>query len=347
MSPLPVSVLIILCLCCLPAVATERELCDRFLGFAGDEHSSFQIIPQISTRLDMGEAVVLVLTAGQSSGILTAKLVVMFDSGGRPETLESNAAGVVTIDRSLPAGTQISVLIMNQVPSEPAPFAFYSYVSNSRYCFVKLNAHKLVIPLVSINNFPAVVPLSTLSTAPYFQLTVQSTSSVPDAFYSTSNNMTTHTGYSVSSGYAEGLWPFQSTMYILVDPKFAYPPTRVVLCTVYLSWSTPPPGYTPKPPVTAAPTTLRPVSTESHAFGTFVVFCFYALILYFVLRSAMNYKNGIRTFPEYIPHHEMFVHCFHSVQAIVALRQRHAGSLPVRNVGDYETAGRSQQDGGE
>jgi len=109
-----------------------------------------------------------------------------------------------------------------------------------------------------------------------------------------------------------GVWPTSPSleMYILVrwtaGPTVPTPSPEFRLAVIWL-----PTDQASTDAQPSAPSTAQRIEADAETAGVSLLsILFWGTLLYFVVRSAINYRSGITTFPEFVPHYEMFIQCF-------------------------------------
>jgi hypothetical protein len=291
-------------------VDASVDLCREHHGFANEESANFTF-NAATWRLKDGEKFVLYARSMSPEGSVQLKIGERIFAADKP---------VVT--DSLPP-PPFAITVMSKT-MDATPFTFVSYVANSEDCRLPLSAANLAVPLLVIDDVPAAVYFYAAPVAPYrfFSVSVSAQQPVTAVYrYDLSTSLDQAIRIPNNSPVGGETDNMNSGVYVAikasaktpVDESGVYDTARVSVV-----WSVPPPGWHAPSPDEAWSAGARAAEETGGFFGSFFVTLLFGFGAYMLIRSAYNYKQlGITTYPDFVPHHELFAACFDKCRGTV------------------------------
>ena len=289
------------------------SLCQEHHGWAGEESATFTL-NAAAWSLSADQKYVLYARSLSAEGSVQLKIA------GHMYAVDE----AVVADNLPPPPLEVQVLAKNM---ELTPFSFVSYVANGEDCRLPLSATSLPIALPIINNQPAVAYFYGAPQPPYtfFSITISGSEPVTAVYrYDLKTPLDNAIHIPMNTPVTGQTDNVNTGVYVAAKASGA----AVDSARFSITWSLPPPGW--RAP-TAAPEggswrdSAERAAREGGSFlGSFLVTLLFGFGAYMIIRSMYNYHGlGIRTYPDYIPHHEAFATFFANVSDKVdGLRSR-------------------------
>jgi hypothetical protein len=285
----------------VPPAATGHVvgLCNEYHGFAGEASGSFTLQTPSAWRATGNQRYVLYargLSQEASVQLEIAGKQVTPDEPYVTDTLPSSPVPIRVIKRSV----------------DNAPFTFISFVANSEDCRLPLDESHLVIPLPVIDGTPATVYFYAQPRPPFtfFSLEVSGNQRVEAKYrLDLSTPMDRAVDVPMNTPVSGAMSSTERGLYMVA--RAAGAPVDVARFSI--AWSLPPPGWNPPTAEGSDESNGKPTLAEQSGsfFGDLLLFLIFGFVGYLVGRSVYNYRAlGIRTYPEYIPHHAEFAQGF-------------------------------------
>uniref|UniRef100_A0A6U4SM71 Uncharacterized protein n=1 Tax=Neobodo designis TaxID=312471 RepID=A0A6U4SM71_NEODS len=297
---------------------TAVDMCREHHGFAGESSANFTLNVATNT-LKPGEKFVLYARSLSPEGS------VQLDVGGRMYAADQP----VVTDTLPPAPFTVKVLAKTM---DATPFTFVSFVANSEDCRLPLSAANLAVPLLVIDGQAAAVYFYAAPMAPYrfFSLTVSAQQTVTAVYrYDLSTSLENAIRIPTNTPIGGQTDNMNSGVYVAAKASTTTPVDAAGvydIARVSVVWSVPPPGWQPPRPDddSWSDSAARAARESGSFFGSFLVTVLFGFGTYMAVRSAYNYKQlGITTYPDFIPHHEVFAACFDRCRGIAGdVRER-------------------------
>lgn len=330
------------------AAAVDIPLCGSSHGFASDINSEFTLVPNVEIDRSKGESLILAVrpipyNPNMPAAVAQAIIDAWYVIGNETFRLTSDSDGLVSIGDPLPKGTAIQIAIRNARIDGISPFVLYSYVANRPHCYLNIGPRNAFLGPVPGNAQGRPASLYFSSTPPSgmsagvkaaFRFGVIDGTPV-SVWYS-------HSDADMKAGRrqqlniaSETLWSLQTPVYIEVRPLFEGPRTLMMRAVVewrLIEGSEEPnvPGRYEEEGDNVPLAGGSGVAPQGTAVGTKVAsiglltWTLLSICCYFVVRSVYNYRvHNVRSFPEFVPHHEVFASAFESFrETAVALKSK-------------------------
>eukprot|EP00744_Colponema_vietnamica_P012784 GILI01017933.1.p1 GENE.GILI01017933.1~~GILI01017933.1.p1 ORF type:complete len:366 (+),score=45.95 GILI01017933.1:35-1132(+) len=321
------------------AWATDIPLCGSSHGFAGDINSEFTLVPNVEVDRQKGEALIIAVrpipyNPNAPTAVAQAIIDASYTIGNETFRLASDGDGLLTIADRLPKGTTVHIAIRNARIDGLSPFVMYTYVANKPHCYLNIAPRSAFLGPVPGNAAGRPASLFFTSAPPTgvsgggkaaFRFGV--IDGTPVTVWYASSDSEVKAGHMRQMDLsAEVVWTAQTPVYIEVRPIFEGPRTMMMRAVIEWRLVEGPEGEAnydgnedeedggPVPKGNMPAPQGTPVGAKM-ASMSLLTWMLVSVGAYFVVRSVYNYRVGnIQTFPEYVPHHEVFGSVFTAVK---------------------------------